>query len=488
MENLILYSIPLVVLDAFFWYSSFLKRRLSNLLFHIVSFGLLNWIIFNSGITPFASPRDNSPLHYHYMVYFLTAFWWFSAAALLSLFSHLLFELNKGKNKRNRIFRDLTIALIFIFALGAYLSNVFNFSIRGLVATSGVLAVILGLAIQSSLNDVFSGIILNTTSPCEIGDWIKIDTTEGRVIDINWRATHLITLQGNIVITPNSLIAKAKITNNNRPAKLHGVSISIEVSIEERPETVFSALDNALIGISMLLQDPKPFYIIKGTSINSFQYEITAFVDEVEKKRVAINKLYDLCHRHLSSAGIGLKPLGMLFKHHNEPFDRKQKMLSYVDLFQSLKKEEVFFLSDNITTHIYGPGQVVVSPDSMLDYLLIVASGVISIEAEKGTDKLEVKRLSPGDSIGEISVIAGIEINFSAKALVSTVVYRLERSAFTSLLKAYEGTGEKMCQIISQSENILSSQENVALASGESKNNKSVLNRLLDGMHKLHQL
>ena len=81
-----------------------------------------------------------------------------------------------------------------------------------LLATSGVVAIVLGLALQSTLSDVFSGIVLNTTKPYQLDDWISIDGTEGRVTDIDWRATRLQTSQGSMAVIPNSLAAKAKMT------------------------------------------------------------------------------------------------------------------------------------------------------------------------------------------------------------------------------------------------------------------------------------
>ena len=56
-----------------------------------------------------------------------------------------------------------------------------------------MLAIILGLALRSTLGDVFSGIALNLNRPYEVGDWIVLnDGTEGRVVETNWRATHLL--------------------------------------------------------------------------------------------------------------------------------------------------------------------------------------------------------------------------------------------------------------------------------------------------------
>ena len=84
----------------------------------------------------------------------------------------------------------------------------------GLLATSGVVAVVLGFALQNTLSDVFSGIALNMEHPYRQGDWIRLDTGfEGEVVEINWRATHLRSREDTDIVQPNSGMATARIVN-----------------------------------------------------------------------------------------------------------------------------------------------------------------------------------------------------------------------------------------------------------------------------------
>ena len=91
-----------------------------------------------------------------------------------------------------KLVQDLLAGLIYLSAVFAVIAYVFGLPIQGLLATSGVIAaIILGLALQSTLGDVFSGIVLNFSRPYRPGSWISIDGgTDGRVIEMNWRATH----------------------------------------------------------------------------------------------------------------------------------------------------------------------------------------------------------------------------------------------------------------------------------------------------------
>ena len=84
----------------------------------------------------------------------------------------------------------------------------------------------------------------------------SIDGVEGKVLDIDWRATHLLTSAGSTAVVPNSVAAKAKIVNLSRPNNMHGVSISIQVPNHIRPRRVLDALDRTLQGSSSLLLEP----------------------------------------------------------------------------------------------------------------------------------------------------------------------------------------------------------------------------------------
>ena len=110
------------------------------------------------------------------------------------------------------------------------LGFVFAFSLQGLVATSGVIAIVLGLALQSTLSDVFSGISLDIEKPFRIGDEILLEGgAEGEVIEMNWRSTHLRNGANDLVIVPNSVIAKMRIQNHSGGSRRYNGSVTVAV-------------------------------------------------------------------------------------------------------------------------------------------------------------------------------------------------------------------------------------------------------------------
>jgi small-conductance mechanosensitive channel len=105
----------------------------------------------------------------------------------------------------------------------------------------------------------FSGLVLSLSRPYRPGDWINIEGgTEGQVIEMNWRATHVLTPRRDLAIVPNSTIAKSKILNVSFPSSIHGVTIAVVLSSKIPPASGTSVLELALLNSRTVLALPRP--------------------------------------------------------------------------------------------------------------------------------------------------------------------------------------------------------------------------------------
>ncbi len=143
----------------------------------------------------------------------------FVLAYILNMLLNRFLSKKRLKGKIHLIFlKGLLIAVIWvvaaIFALKG--NTTFSRTWETIVASSGIAAVVLGLAAQSSLANVFAGISLSATKsrPFDIGDRVRIgDYDPGFIDDITLRHTVLKTYQNEIIYIPNSLVGSATITN-----------------------------------------------------------------------------------------------------------------------------------------------------------------------------------------------------------------------------------------------------------------------------------
>jgi small-conductance mechanosensitive channel/CRP-like cAMP-binding protein len=465
------------------WRFRFPSNENARLFLRLFVFALLTALLLSTGLSPLSPPPFVQSASLHIAGQILEVIWWLTGARLLSI---ALDSLLLPKTwRKQRLFQDVFGAVVFLAAIVAALAFVFELPIRGVVATSGALAIVLGLAIQSTLSDVFAGIVINTTEPYQIGDWVSIDGVEGKVLEMNWRATHLLTGQGNVVIVPNAVAAKTKITNNNRPATLHGVTVLLEISPEERPATVIAALENALAAIRPILATPAPYAQVKKASVNSIQYEVSVYVDDMSRKLAVSNELYDLCFRHLAAAGIDLRPLGVTgpARDYLEP---KERLLRRIDLFVALDHENIKRLAARLTRQEFEVGEVLMTEETVPDALSIVESGVLSATAEERSGQVEVGRLGPGDSVGEAGLLAGLPAKVRIVALTKSVVYQLRKDDLTPILKDNPEVAQRMCRLLSIRQETLGK---LSIADPQpAASEQSVFQWLLDKVRALHSL
>ena len=217
----------LILLDLVLWQGLGPARRTLRSGLRVLVFALFCWVMVAAGISPLQPPPWPEDAVLNLMATVLGIGWWlFAARTLTVILGH---GLTTRVGQSARLLHDVLGAVIFLVAIVGAAAYVLQLPVKGLLATSGAMAIILGLALQSTLSDVFSGIVINTTKPYQIDDWVSIDGVEGKVLDIDWRSTHLQTEAGSTAVVPNSLAAKAKILNHSRPGGAHGVSVSLAV-------------------------------------------------------------------------------------------------------------------------------------------------------------------------------------------------------------------------------------------------------------------
>ncbi len=103
----------------------------------------------------------------------------------------------------------------------------------------GVAGLAVSLALQATLTDLISGMLLLGTRQLEVGNYIKLSSgEEGYITDINWRTTTIRQLGDNQIIVPNSKMTQSSVTNFHTPQPNTSVSVPVGVSYGSELERV----------------------------------------------------------------------------------------------------------------------------------------------------------------------------------------------------------------------------------------------------------
>lgn len=148
------------------------------------------------------------------------------------------FKVKKKFERAPKLINKIINITIYVVALLIVL-DYFKIDITPLIATLGIGALAIGLALQNTLSNLFAGLHILTDRPVNIGDFIEIgNDISGFVEDIGWRSTRIRTLPNTIIIIPNSKLAESVITNTSQPEQEMSVVIQCGVSYGSNLEKV----------------------------------------------------------------------------------------------------------------------------------------------------------------------------------------------------------------------------------------------------------
>jgi small-conductance mechanosensitive channel/CRP-like cAMP-binding protein len=422
----------------------------------VVALAVLTVVLLRAGVVPYQPlVLTGVPLADAVRAVLKIAWWLWTAWFLVGLLR--AFVVAEYRPREGKLVQDLLAGLVYTAALFAIIAYVFDLPIQGLLATSGAIAIILGLALQSTLSDVFSGIVLNFSRPYRPGDWVSIDgTTDGRVIEMNWRATHVLTAKRDLAIVPNSTIAKAKIVNASSPSGIHGMTVTVQLEPKTTPAASAEILQHAVLNTRPILATPAPAIAVKSITADAIEFDISFFVEELAQSTRAQNELFDWISRHLAAAGIGLASTQSQPNWPGQgappetPKSAIERGIDLVAIFAEMTEDERSKLAAGAKRAQYDEAAVLVEPGTVLHSLFIIGSGVVSITRAVSEGEIELVRLGPGDHFGEIGMLTGTGARATLRALTPVTTYELAKEDLAPVLEARPDVSQELCRALAR--------------------------------------
>lgn len=390
----------------------------------------------------------------------LSVLWWLATAWLVVQGLEVLLWrgilAHRTQRQMPKLLTDIVAVLVYLAAGISILAFVFEQPITGLLATSGVVAVVLGFALQSTLADVFAGIALNFEHPFRVGDWIRIEPDiEGEVIEMNWRATRIQNRQENQLVLPNSMIAKANFTNYNLPSNRYAIRVQINLPFEMAPERAVVLLKAAALSSERVLTDPEPR--VRAISFGEFAvvYDVKCWVTDFSEDRDHRHAISSSIWHHLHSASESMAfprrevRLQRRAAAEARPLADPNVLLAAVELFAPLSPGERRELAAGMKRCVLAPRETLVREGEPGRSLFIVAEGVFYVFISSvNNGKKVVSRLGPGDVLGEMSLLTGEQCSATVTAATDCLVYEIDKDQLEPLLHQRSGLARNLSEIL----------------------------------------
>jgi small-conductance mechanosensitive channel/CRP-like cAMP-binding protein len=359
-----------------------------------------------------------------------------------------------------KIIRDLSLAAIFSVIALVLLYTRGGFNLASLLTTSAVLTMVIGLAAQETLGNLFAGLALQTEKFFQIGEWISFREHVGQVVGMTWKSTLIKTLENEIIYIPNSVVSKEVIKNYSRPDPQHIVAFEIGVEYGAPPNKVREVILQTLDRHPKIVKDPPPQVRLVNFGDFAITYQIRFWNNDFEKEKMItaelMNDLWYALRRNEITIPFPIRDVRM---HHIEMeqdaklrecmMNEMKNELGKIPVLKPLSQDDINLLASRMKTEEYGSGEVIVREGEAGDSMYIIKEGRCDVLVSKGGAK-PVAVLGADDFFGEMSLLTGAARSATVVARSDAKLFMINKCAFEEVMKKHPAVAEALAEALNR--------------------------------------
>ncbi len=414
------------------------------------------------------------------------AFWLavaFVAVRLLNELVFLLFRKRKGYDAP-ALMRDLFSLVLYVTAVALILKVHFNtLSFGALLSGSALLGIILGLALQDTLGNLFSGISLHADKPFQVGDVITVGKYTGVVMSITWRAVKIKTFSNHVVLVSNSSIAKESIEvcpRDNQNARI----VFFGALYTDSPVKVIHVVREAVRECDNVLRYMTPVVRIRNLGDSSVEYEVKYWLSDYSRYNdtdaLVRQRIWYAFRRNNLTFAFPTRTLYMEqpASQNGDGHDRETlaELLSAVDIFAPLAPAELSALASASHNRVFAPGETIIRAGDDGASMFVVSRGSVDVRVDHNGTPRTIKRLAEGDFFGEMALFTGEPRTANVVAAEETEVLEIGHDAMKDLFQTNPDLVEALSHTINERRAGLAA--NAYTASGEEETPAGLLSRI----------
>jgi small-conductance mechanosensitive channel/CRP-like cAMP-binding protein len=326
----------------------------------------------------------------------------------------------------------LIVGLFFVVATVVFKETI--------LTASAVSAVVVGFALQDTLGNAFAGLGIQVEKPFRVGNWIKVGDFEGKVSQVTWRATKLLTRAGTYIVVPNNIISKESIVNYSEPILPVRLWVDVGVTYNKPPNAVKAALLEAIDQAPLALKSPAPDVLLMDFAASAITYRARFWIADFEVDDIAYDQVRTAIFYALARRGIEI-PYPIQIEMSREETssailtrDDMVSLLGAVQIFAALSEDERKNLAARCREAIYATGETVVRQGEAGTSMFIVYSGQVKVTIEPG--HREVARTDPGGFFGEMSLLTGDPRTATVSATCDSILLEIPADGFRQIALA----------------------------------------------------
>ena len=346
-----------------------------------------------------------------------TVSWILVINVAIAIINRIFFEqaVDSWRGNVPQLFLDIFRVVIVAIGAAIVLSSIWDLNIGNAITALGLGSFVIGLALQDTLGNLFSGIALVYERPFSVGDFIRINDHTGKVIEMNWRSVRLLTREKEMIVVPHLVAGQGTIVNLSRPVSTHKLQIHIGFAYEDAPNKVKNALRECAYATPGVLRDPAPEIKVIEYGDSSINYEIEfAIRDYGVREEVTddlMTRLWYVARRNdlnIPFPQMAIRPHGESLSAAEERTAEANVAVADLPSLLPVENEQVKDLADQSEMLYFSAGETILERGDRTEALFIVMRGEVELRyLDSKGNQTERTPLHRGEFFGEVSMAGG---------------------------------------------------------------------------------
>ncbi|MGI8639117.1 MAG: cyclic nucleotide-binding domain-containing protein [Pyrinomonadaceae bacterium] len=389
-------------------------------------------------------------------------FWMTLIISIIRLINYLIFGAalrNSNTYELSGLVRNVISIILYIVAFFIIFQGYYpEVPLAPIFTGSTIIGVVIGLALQDTLGNLFAGIALQADQSFQVGDVINVPQKGfGVVEDVSWRGVKIRTFQNKLLVISNSVLGKEAIEVAPRE-NLNARLVFFNTLYANSPSKTIQIVRETVRHCENVSPKIRPVVRVLNLGDNGIDWEVKYWIEDYSKYNdtdalIRQRIWYAFQRENLEFAyptrtiHIETKPQENVFvETDNAIFER----LNSISIFSPLDDEEVELLANASAVRVFAPDEKIVRKGQKGNSMFVIHRGSVFIQTIEDGKPKKIKTLHEGEFFGEMGLFTGEPRTATVIAEEETEVLEINHLCIKPILESNPELVESFSKLIEE--------------------------------------
>jgi small-conductance mechanosensitive channel/CRP-like cAMP-binding protein len=369
-----------------------------------------------------------------------------------------------NQSEISSLIRTVLSIIIYIVAFFIIFGSQYpEIQLAPLFTGSAILGIVVGLALQDTLGNLFAGIALQADAAFQVGDVINISNRgTGIVESVSWRGVRIRTFQNKLLVISNAVLGKETIEVASQNA-LNARIVTFSTIYASSPARTAQVIRDAVRQAENVSQKIRPIVRIRNFSESGIEWEIKYWLENYSRYNDTDAMIRQRVWYAFQREGLSFSFPTRIIHVEKSPevptfeeyVDDAREQLTKVPIFAPLCEEEIQKLAESSTRRVFAPGEAIVRKGQEGGSMYVIIRGTVSVQLPGTNGPNTINTLRPTDFFGEMSLLTGEPRTANVVADEETDVLQIRKSAIKPIFEANPELLSTVSEIVEERRRLL---------------------------------